>query len=84
MSDDDKTPPSGFNWGLRPSGQQPQNEKPEIKATDDAEAAGNPVEPEPAPPLDLGHFLALNQTEMIAQAIQPGTKNSNHSGLVTR
>ena len=62
--DDDKTPPpNGFTWGLRPSGEEPQ--KPESETTDDTEQ-----EPEPAPPLDLGHFLALNQTELIAAATE--------------
>ena len=63
MSGDDKTPPGdGFTWGLRPSGEpeEPKSDEPDV-----AEA-----EAEPAPPLDLGHFLALNQTEMIAAATE--------------
>jgi len=58
MSDDDK---GGFTWGLRPSGQP---EEPENERSDATE------EPEPAPPIDLGHFLALNQTELIAAATE--------------
>ena len=60
--DDDKTPPgSGFTWGLRPSGEP---EEPEHDDSDAAPAV------KPAAPLDLGHFLALNQTEMIAAATE--------------
>ena len=59
MSDDDK---NGFTWGLRPGGEP---EEPENETADDAQP-----EVEPAPPLDLGHFLALNQTEMIAAATE--------------
>jgi len=69
--DDDKTPPpNGFTWGLRPSGEEPEKpQEPEDTIPDDADST-NDVEPEPAPPLDLGHFLALNQTEMIAAATE--------------
>jgi len=68
MSDDDKTPPAnGFTWGLRPSGEpeEPQKTSAQNEEPDAAEDA-----PATAPPLDLGHFLALNQTEMIAAATE--------------
>jgi hypothetical protein len=68
MSDDDKTPPpNGFDWGLRPSGEpeEPEGAAAEDEAPDAAEEA-----PATAPPLDLGHFLALNQSEMIAAATE--------------
>jgi hypothetical protein len=60
MSDDDKSPGEGFTWGLRPGGESQKPREP-----DETEPKA-----EPAPPLDLGHFLALNQTEMIAAATE--------------
>ena len=68
MSDDDKTgPPNGFNWGLRPSGEpdEPKGPGPQDETPDAADDTA-----EPAAPLDLGHFLALNQTELIAAATE--------------
>lgn len=50
---------NGFNWGLTPGGEKP--DEPE-------ETAAEPEEQPPA--LDLGHFLALNQNEMIAAATE--------------
>ncbi|GAB3604750.1 hypothetical protein GCM10027413_01590 [Conyzicola nivalis] len=61
MSDDEKTRGEGFTWGLRPGGEPKEPKDPDA------------TEPEAKPvmPLDLGHFLALNQTEMIAAATEP-------------
>jgi hypothetical protein len=67
---DEKTPPGGgFTWGLTPGGEP---EKPE-KSAEPKPAEGE----QPKPTLDLGHFLALNQDEMIAAATeQPGTEQT--------
>ena len=60
---DDKTPPGGgFTWGLTPSG-EPEEPDQQAEAT-------TPEEEQPKPTLDLGHFLALNQNEMIAAATE--------------
>jgi len=85
---DDKNPPSGFSWGLTPS-EQPADPKTAKPANPDDQSADDPVDPstdaaagEPTAGLNLGHFLALNQTEMIAAATeqhdQPPTEAMPH------
>ena len=65
---DDKTPPGGgFTWGLTPGGEPEEPKTPaEPEPAESQPAEGD----QPKPPLDLGHFLALNQDEMIAAATE--------------
>jgi len=65
---DDKTPPGGgFTWGLTPGGEP---EEPEAPAEPKPSESQPSESDEPKPTLDLGHFLALNQDEMIAAATE--------------
>jgi len=80
---DEKNPPGGFAWGLTPSS-DPRDPKATPDAVEpapgdtaddapaDSSTPGQKPEQKKSPTagLDLGHFLALNQTEMIAAATE--------------
>ena len=72
---DEKNPPSGFSWGLTPSDDphDPKAERDAAEQDDHGSVDAAPSEEASSSPtagLDLGYFLALNQTEMIAAATE--------------